>query len=107
MKKVFGFFTKKEEIQKIHENNMKNLEYIYQEKVKLENRKYKENLQKIGIQIYKDKQKKFEGAKRRDEEVRKREEELKRRDEEGRRRDEELKRKDEELKRRDEELNKR
>ena len=39
MKKVFGFFTKKEEIQRTHENNMKNLEYIYQEKVKLENKK--------------------------------------------------------------------
>lgn len=32
MKKVFGFFTEKEEIQRTHENNMKNLEYIYQDK---------------------------------------------------------------------------
>ena len=44
---------------------------------------------KKGIQIYKDKQKKFEGAKRRDEEVRKREEEDRIKDEEERRRQEE------------------
>ena len=47
MKKVFGFFIKKEEIQRTHENNMKNLEYIYQEKVKLESKKYKERYTNI------------------------------------------------------------